>query len=100
MDFIGLLINLVGGGIGGGLSGAALKEKSLGTIGNIIAGIVGGTIGSYILQAIGILKMFGIADIPIGSIATQGGISAVIGAIVTAAIGLIKSKMSNLKKRD
>lgn len=92
MDIIGLLVNLVGGGIGGLLSGAALKEKSLGTIGNIIAGVVGGTIGSYILQAVGILKMFGVADIPIGSIATQGGMSLVIGAIVTSIIGLIKGK--------
>ena len=94
MDIMGLLVNLVGGGIGGWLSGAALKEKSLGTIGNIIAGVVGGTIGAYILKAIGILKMFGVADLPIGSIVAQGGISVVIGAIVTAVIGLIKSKMS------
>ena len=43
MDIFALIANLVGGGIGGGLSGASLKEKSLGTIGNIIAGIVGGT---------------------------------------------------------
>lgn len=94
MDIIGLLVNLVGGGIGGGLSGAALKDKSLGTLGNIITGVVGGTIGSYILKAVGILEMFGVADLPIGSIATQGGMSAIIGAIVTTVIGLIKSKMS------
>jgi uncharacterized membrane protein YeaQ/YmgE (transglycosylase-associated protein family) len=93
MNFLGLLSNLVGGGIGGWLSGAALKEKSLGTIGNIIAGVVGGTIGSYILTGVGILKMFGIADMPIGSIAAQGGMSAVIGAIITSAISLIKTKM-------
>lgn len=48
MDISGLIANLVGGGLGGLLSGAALKEKSLGTMGNIIAGLVGGTIGSYI----------------------------------------------------
>jgi uncharacterized membrane protein YeaQ/YmgE (transglycosylase-associated protein family) len=92
MDILGLIVNLVGGGIGGGLSGAALKEKSLGTIGNIIAGVIGGTIGSYILKGVGFLEMLGLANMPIGSIATQGGTSLVIGAIVTAVIGLIKNK--------
>lgn len=94
MDVVGLISNLVGGGLGGLLSGAALKEKSLGTIGNIIAGLIGGTIGSYILKAIGFLKIFGLADMSVGSIVAQGGTAAVIGAIVTAVIGLIKNKVS------
>ncbi len=94
MDIMGLLVNLVGGGLGGFLSGAALKERSLGAIGNIIAGVIGGTVGSYILQAVGFLKLIGVADLPVGSIIAEGGTSVVIGAIVTALIGLIKGKSS------
>lgn len=93
MDYMGLLANLVGGGLGGLLSGAALKEKSLGTIGNIIAGVIGGAAGSYILKAVGFLEMFGLAEMSVESITAQGGTAAVIGAIVIAVIGLIKTKM-------
>ncbi len=94
MDIVGLLTNVIGGGVGGGLSGAALKEKSLGTVGNIVAGMIGGTAGSYILQAVGLLQMLGIADMTVGSLAAEGGVAAVIGAITTAAAGFIKNKAS------
>lgn len=40
-----LIIQLVLGAIGGNLGGALLKNLSLGTIGNSIAGIVGGGLG-------------------------------------------------------
>ena len=39
---IGLIIQLVAGGAGGNIAGAALKQYDLGTVGNTIAGIVGG----------------------------------------------------------
>lgn len=94
MDIIGLVTNLVGGGIGGNLSGAALKDKSLGVIGNTIAGVIGGAVGGYITQAVGILNSLGLADMTVGSIAAEGGIAAVCGAILTAIVGFIKSKMS------
>lgn len=42
MNWLGLIINLVTGAIGGISAGAAWKEKSLGTVGNAIAGLVGG----------------------------------------------------------
>jgi uncharacterized membrane protein YeaQ/YmgE (transglycosylase-associated protein family) len=96
MDIIGLLTNLIGGGIGGGVSGAALKEKSLGAIGNIIAGMVGGTLGSYILQGVGLLETLGVADMSVGSfanLAAEGGLSAISGAIVTAVAGVVKNKL-------
>ena len=36
-----LIIQLISGAVGGNVAGAAMKEKSLGTIGNSLAGIVG-----------------------------------------------------------
>ena len=40
-----LIIQLISGAVGGNVAGAAMKEKSLGTVGNSIAGIVGGVGG-------------------------------------------------------
>ena len=49
MDITSLLIQLVSGAVGGNAAGMALKNYSLGTIGNSIAGILGGGIGAQIL---------------------------------------------------
>lgn len=48
MDLAGLLISLISGAVGGNVAGAAMQDKSLGVVGNSIAGIVGGGLGSTI----------------------------------------------------
>jgi uncharacterized membrane protein YeaQ/YmgE (transglycosylase-associated protein family) len=52
MDITSLIIEAVSGAVGGNVAGAAMKEKSLGAIGNSIAGIVGGGLGGTILQTV------------------------------------------------
>jgi len=52
MDITSLIVEAVSGAVGGNVAGAALKNKSLGAIGNSIAGIVGGGVGGTILQAV------------------------------------------------
>ena len=47
MDFI---ISLILGAVGGNIGGMILKNYSLGTLGNSIAGIVGGGIGAQLLS--------------------------------------------------
>ena len=54
MNIISLIISLVSGAIGGNVAGAAMKDKSLGPVGNSISGILGGGIGGAILQLLGI----------------------------------------------
>ena len=39
---INLIIQLISGAVGGNIAGVALKDYSLGTLGNSIAGVVGG----------------------------------------------------------
>ena len=51
MNLISLIIEAVSGAVGGNIAGAAMKEKSLGTLGNSIAGIVGGGLGGYSFRA-------------------------------------------------
>jgi uncharacterized membrane protein YeaQ/YmgE (transglycosylase-associated protein family) len=50
MDITSMIIEAVSGAVGGNVAGAAMKEKSLGPVGNSISGIVGGGIGGTILQ--------------------------------------------------
>jgi hypothetical protein len=77
-----------------------LKEQSLGTVGNTIAGLVGGGLGGQILSALGVLggsaagagTQAGSFDIGslIGNIAGSG----VGGAILMSIIGVIKKAMA------
>ncbi|WP_028388405.1 hypothetical protein [Legionella fairfieldensis] len=95
MDIVGMLVNLVSGGVGGNILGAAWKEKSLGAIGNTIAGLVGGVAGTYIMQAVGVLNSLGLGNMSVSSLLGNVGSSAVSGAVLTAIVGLIKNSMSN-----
>ncbi len=94
MDIVGLLVNLVSGGVGGNIAGAAWKDKSLGALGNTIAGLIGGAGGAYIMQAVGLLNSIGMANMSVSSILGSIGSSAVGGAVLTAIVGMIKSSMN------
>jgi uncharacterized membrane protein YeaQ/YmgE (transglycosylase-associated protein family) len=47
-----LIIQAVGGAVGGNVGGAAMKNSSLGGLGNTIAGAVGGLAGGNILGSL------------------------------------------------
>ncbi len=89
-----LIIQLIAGAVGGGAAGSAMKDYSLGNIGNLIAGAVGGGVGGQILAALipALAGAASTADIGglIGQIA-GGGVS---GAILTLIVGMIKNKMA------
>ena len=93
MDIVGLIVNLVSGGVGGNAAGVALKDKSLGVIGNTIAGMVGGAAGGYIVQAVGLLTTLGLADSTASSLMGDAGAALVGGGALTAIIGFIKKAM-------
>jgi len=89
MDIITLIVNLISGAIGSNIAAAFLKDQSLGTLGNSVAGILGGGIGAAIVQALGAFT--GTGGLDIGSLIAgilSGGVG---GAIVMAIIGLIRS---------
>lgn len=94
MDLVGMLVSLVSGGVGGNILGAAWKDKSLGALGNTIAGAIGGAAGAYITQAVGILSAMGLADMTVNSMMGAAGSGAAGGAILTAVAGIIKSMMA------
>lgn len=94
MDIVNLIISLISGIVGGNIAGAAAPDKSLGGLGNSVAGIFGGGIGGYILQALGVLghtAASGGAGLDIGSILANVGTSGVGGAVLMLIVSLIKN---------
>ncbi|MDI9431187.1 MAG: GlsB/YeaQ/YmgE family stress response membrane protein [Sedimentisphaerales bacterium] len=86
-----LIIQLVSGAVGGNVAGGLMKQFSLGTLGNSIAGILGGGIGGQLLGLLGIATGSGGMDIGsiVGSIASGG----VGGGVLMAIVGVIKNAM-------
>lgn len=90
MDTMSLIINLISGAAGGNAAGAAMPDKSLGTLGNSLAGLVGGGVGGAILQTlIPALAQGGGGDLGsiIGNI-TGGGVG---GGLLMLVISFIKN---------
>ena len=92
MDIVGLAVNAIAGAVGGGASGAALKEKGLGLAGNTIVGLIGGVGGGALMQKLGFLATAAEASgFDIGAMAGQAVGGGVAGALLTAIVGFIKS---------
>lgn len=97
MDVVSIIISLISGVIGGNVAGAAMPDKSLGAIGNTIAGLIGGGAGEFILKALGILATAsatggegGANALDLTSILTNIGVGGVSGGVLTAIIAFIK----------
>jgi len=89
---ISLIIEGLSGAVGGNIAGAAMKENTLGTVGNSIAGIVGGGLGGALLHSVlGGAAEDGLLDLTtILSNVAGGGAG---GAILMALIGFMKMAM-------
>ena len=91
----GLIVSLISGAVGGNVAGGILKNLSLGTVGNSIAGIVGGAGLSAILP------MFGMAaadpttggGLDIGTIVSSLISGGAGGAGAMAIVGVLKNMM-------
>jgi len=94
MDLVGLLISVISGAVGGNIAGAAMSDKSLGTLGNSIAGVLGGGLGAWLLRAVGILAQSGAGSLDLGSIVGNVASGGVGGAVLLVVVSLIKSSMA------
>jgi hypothetical protein len=96
MNVTSLLIQLVSGAVGGNIAGAVLKKYDLGTVGNSIAGIVGGGLGGQILGMLtggGASAAAAGGGMDMGSILFSVGGGGIGGAILMIIIGLLKQSM-------
>ena len=80
---INLIINLLGGAVGGNIVGGLLKKLSLGTLWNSIIGILGGGLGGRLMDSGNIF----------GNILSSG----VGGGVLLAIIGYVKNQMATKK---
>ena len=86
-----LIINLICGALGGNAAGKLFQNISLGTLGNSIAGILGGGLGGHLLGMAGIATASGSMDLAsILSSVAGGGVG---GGVLMAIIGMIKKAM-------
>lgn len=89
-----ILINLVAGALGGLGAGKSSPNFDLGTIGNLVTGLIG---GGVVGQVVTLLLPSVIAAAESGNLSASGIISQVIaggagGAILTAIVGAIKNR--------
>lgn len=107
MDWVGIIVQVIAGALGGVGTGKAVKSVDLGNTGNIIAGIVGGVGGSALagmIPGLEMLSSFGgtaAADgaaaaggLDIGSLIGQAAGGLVGGGVLTAIAGAIKKSMA------
>ena len=85
-----LIISLISGAVGGNAAGVVLKDKSLGTLGNSIAGILGGGIGG---QVLGMLGAGGGLDL--GAIIGQVASGGVGGGVMLVVVGIVKQMLGS-----
>lgn len=94
MSYLPLIIQLLSGAGGGNLAGRLMPGNSLGTLGNSVAGILGGGLGGSLLSMVGMnmgdaSQGLDVMNI-LGSVASGG----VGGGVVMAIIGVIKGMMN------
>jgi hypothetical protein len=87
-------INLIAGAIGGAGVGKASPNFDLGTVGNIVSGLVGGgVLGQIVTLALpSVMAAAQSGNLSIGGIISQVVAGGAGGAILTAIIGAIKNK--------
>jgi len=97
MNVMGIVTDLIAGGVGGNIAAAVLKKLDLGPVGNTIAGIVGGVGGGQLLGMLmsgGAAAASGGGGMDMSSILGNVAGGGVGGAIVMAIVGAIKTQMS------
>ncbi len=89
-----LLMNLIGGAVGGNVAGGLLKNFSLGTLGNSLVGIIGGGLGGQVLAALGAGVGDGGSAFEISNILGNVLSSGAGGGILMVIVGLIKNALA------
>ena len=96
---VGLIVQLISGGVGGNIAGSLLKQFDLGVVGNTIAGLIGGGVGAQIIGQFlgGGAEAAGAGGLDIGAIIGQIVSGGVGGGVLMVIVGLIKQAMGGAK---
>jgi len=93
MEILTMILPYLTGGGGGLLAGKLSPKLSLGTVGNIIAGLLGGGIGSQVLGLLG-MGVGPESGMDITSILGNVAAGGVGGGGLMAVIGMVKGLMN------
>lgn len=88
-----IIIQLVSGALGGNGAGALLKKLSLGTLGNSIAGILGGGLGGQLLGLLGLAPAAASGGLDLNNIIASVLSGGVGGGALMAIIGAVKKAL-------
>lgn len=88
-----LIIQIIAGLLGGNAAGAGLKNLSLGTAGNSVAGAVGGGLGGVLMGMLGGDAGAAAANLDIGTIIQSVAGGGIGGAVLTAIVGMLKKAL-------
>lgn len=95
MDWLAIVITLVGGAIGGNGLAAITRNLSVGTTGNTVTGAIGGALLTWLVSVIpglsGIVGSGMAAGFDPGAAAGQGIVGIIGGAVLTAIAASIKN---------
>ena len=97
MSYLPLIIQLVSGAVGGNVLGAAVKNLNLGTVGNSIAGLIGGGLGGQLLASLaggGMAASGATGALDMGTILGSIGGGAAGGGVVTAGAAFLKQMLA------
>ncbi len=89
-----IIIQLILGAIGGNGAGAVFKNQSLGTLGNTIAGVVGGGLGGQILGSLMNSPAAADAMATGGNMVTNIAGGGIGGAVLMIIVGVLKGMMN------
>lgn len=93
-QILNIVIQLISGAVGGNAAGSFLKNLSLGTVGNSVAGIVGGIGLGQVLSMLGIAGADAAGPaFDIGNLITNIAGGAVGGGVVMTIVGYLKGMM-------
>jgi hypothetical protein len=95
-DWLPIIIQLLSGAAGGNIVGKLMKNLDLGTLGNSLAGILGGGVGGQLLGMMG-MATGGDGGMDVTSILGSVAGGGVGGGVLMSVIGVVKSMMNKGK---
>jgi uncharacterized membrane protein YeaQ/YmgE (transglycosylase-associated protein family) len=98
MNLVALIISLVSGAVGGNLAGTVMKDKSLGTLGNSLAGVFGGGIGAFVLQALGLVQEVAGGGVDLATIVANVVSGGIGGSVLLFIVSLLKGVLGSAKQ--
>jgi hypothetical protein len=90
-------VSLVSGVAGGNAAGATIKDNSLGSLGNSLAGLVGGGLGGALLPSLlgMVANSGGAGGVDLGALLGTVASGGAGGAVLTIAAGLLKNAFTS-----